>query len=55
MRKIPIRIRRHSKGARKTVKRDPFHRIIGICHTGIRDGSVHHDRDIYGIQSRDSA
>ena len=27
--------------------RDPLFRVVGICRTGIRDGSVEHDRDIY--------
>ncbi len=27
--------------------RDPLFRLVGICRTGIRDGSVEHDRDIY--------
>ena len=29
--------------------RDPFFSIVGICNSGLRDGAVHHDRDIYGI------
>jgi Arc/MetJ-type ribon-helix-helix transcriptional regulator len=29
-------------------KSNSFLKIIGICNSGIKDGSVHHDRDIYG-------
>ena len=27
--------------------RDPFYKLMGIGKSGIRDGSIHHDRDIY--------
>lgn len=27
----------------------PLEKLSGICRTGVRDGSVHHDRDIYGV------
>ncbi len=27
---------------------DPLFRVVGICRTGIRDGSIKHDRDIDG-------
>lgn len=30
-------------------RNNPFDGIIGMCDTGIKDGAVHHDRDIYGI------
>jgi len=30
---------------------DPFFHTIGICATGITDGAVRHDRDIYGVKS----
>jgi hypothetical protein len=36
---------RHSRTRRKR----PFDGLVGICDSGIRDGAVHHDRDIYGI------
>ncbi|MBI4353656.1 MAG: hypothetical protein HY595_00320 [Candidatus Omnitrophica bacterium] len=29
-------------------RRDALFRLVGVCRTGIRDGSVEHDRDIYG-------
>jgi len=32
----------------KEFHKDPIFRIIGICNSGIRDGAVHHDREIYG-------
>lgn len=31
-------------------RKSPFDGIIGICDSGIKDGAVHHDRDIYGIE-----
>ena len=31
--------------------RDPFFHAVGICATGITDGAVRHDRDIYGVKS----
>lgn len=33
-------------------KKDPFFKLIGICSTGIKDGSVHHDRDVYGTKAK---
>lgn len=39
---------RHSK-AHRSIQHDPFFKLIGICETGIKDGAVHHDRDIYGV------
>ena len=33
--------------ARHLVERDPLLDIIGLGHSGLGDGSVHHDRDIY--------
>jgi len=41
-------IKKERKLSRREFKKDPFFKIIGICNTGIKDGSVHHDRDIYG-------
>lgn len=42
------------KGERDLGKRefekDPFLKIIGMCRTGVKDGAIHHDRDIYGIK-----
>ncbi|GAH11038.1 unnamed protein product, partial [marine sediment metagenome] len=32
----------------KQFKEDSFFKIIGMFNDGIKDGSVHHDRDIYG-------
>ncbi|MFQ6066754.1 MAG: CopG family transcriptional regulator [bacterium] len=32
----------------KQFKKDSFFKIIGMFDDGIKDGSVHHDRDIYG-------
>lgn len=32
------------------LKKDPFFKVIGMVQDGIGDGSVHHDRDIYGIE-----
>jgi len=32
----------------KQFKEDSFFKIIGMFDDGIKDGSVHHDRDIYG-------
>lgn len=34
---------------RKTVQRDAFFQLVGLCQTGRKDGAVHHDRDIYGV------
>ncbi len=36
---------------RREARHDPFVRIIGVCRTGVRDGALHHDRDIYGVKS----
>ena len=44
----PARTRRSFRSHRP---RDPLLRLVGICRTGIRDGSVEHDRDIYGPAS----
>ena len=30
---------------------DSFFHAVGICATGIADGAVRHDRDIYGVKS----
>jgi len=35
---------------RKNWHQDPFFHTIGICATGITDGAVRHDRDIYGVK-----
>lgn len=37
--------------AQKDWHRDPFFHTVGICATGITDGAVRHDRDIYGVRS----
>ena len=29
--------------------KDPFHKLVGSVSDGIADGSVNHDRDIYGL------
>lgn len=29
-------------------KDDPFYKVVGIGSSGIKDGSIRHDRDIYG-------
>ncbi len=29
---------------------DPAADIVGICRSDVNDGSVHHDRDIYGLE-----
>lgn len=29
-------------------KKDPFYKLIGAFKSGIKDGALHHDRDIYG-------
>lgn len=34
--------------ASKSSQDKPFAGIIGICHSGIKDGAREHDRDIYG-------
>lgn len=33
-------------------RKDPLLHAVGICDTGIRDGAVEHDRDIYGPARR---
>lgn len=40
--------RSHSQ---KDWHKDPFFHTIGICATGIADGALRHDRDIYGVKS----
>ena len=37
--------------SQKDWHKDPFLRTVGICATGIPDGAVRHDRDIYGVKS----
>jgi len=37
--------------SQKNWQKDPFFHTIGICATGITDGAVRHDRDIYGVKS----
>ncbi len=32
----------------KEFHQDPIFSIIGMCNSGIKDGAVHHDREIYG-------
>jgi hypothetical protein len=34
-------------------RRDPFYQLIGMGASGLTDGSVHHDRDMYGIRLKD--
>lgn len=29
-------------------QKDPLQRLIGACESGLTDGAVRHDRDIYG-------
>lgn len=41
-------IKKERKLSRREFKNDPFFKIIGMFEDGIKDGSVHHDRDIYG-------
>ncbi len=41
-----------SKAQKQDFKKDPFFKLIGLCSSGIKDGSVEHDRDIYGIRKR---
>ncbi|MBI5239164.1 MAG: ribbon-helix-helix protein, CopG family [Elusimicrobia bacterium] len=31
-------------------RKDPLHRLVGAWASGLKDGSVSHDRDIYGPQ-----
>lgn len=31
-------------------KKDPFYKLVGAWESGIADGSVNHDRDIYGAK-----
>lgn len=40
---------RPSSKRSRSHRKNPFDGIVGICDSGIRDGAVHHDRDIYGI------
>ena len=37
--------------SQKNWHKDLFFHTIGICATGITDGAVRHDRDIYGVKS----
>ena len=37
--------------SQKDWHKDPFFHTIGICATGIADGALRHDRDIYGVKS----
>lgn len=41
-------IKKEKKLSRREFKKDSFFKIVGMFDDGIRDGSVHHDRDIYG-------
>lgn len=29
-------------------KKDPFHRLVGAWASGLKDGAIRHDRDVYG-------
>ncbi len=33
--------------SKKHSKKHPLFSIVGICNSGVKDGSVNHDRDIY--------
>lgn len=37
--------------SKKDWHQDPFFHTVGICATGMADGAVRHDRDIYGVKS----
>ena len=37
-----------TRNAKQNFQDDDFFKILGICDTGISDGAVNHDRDIYG-------
>ncbi|MGB9627549.1 MAG: CopG family transcriptional regulator [Thermodesulfobacteriota bacterium] len=41
-------IKKERKLSGQEFKEDPFFKIVGMFDDGIKDGSVHHDRDIYG-------
>lgn len=43
-------IKKESKLSRQEFKKDPFFKIVGMFDDGVKDGSIHHDRDIYGIE-----
>lgn len=36
--------------SKKDWQKDPFFHTVGICATGMADGAVRHDRDIYGVK-----
>lgn len=38
-------------GARRDVRRSRLYKLEGLGASGIRDGSEHHDRDIYGVDT----
>ena len=40
--------KKHRVKSLKEFHKDPIFSIIGICNSGIKDGAVHHDREIYG-------
>ena len=40
---------RPSSKRSRSRRKNPFDGIVGICDSGIKDGAVNHDRDIYGI------
>lgn len=42
--------KKESKLSRGEFKKDPFFKIVGMLEDGVKDGSVHHDRDIYGAE-----
>jgi hypothetical protein len=37
-----------SRGRPRAFRRDALFRLVGICDSGVRDGSVEHDRYLYG-------
>lgn len=41
-------IKKERKLSKREFKKDSFFKIVGMFDDGIKDGSVHHDRDIYG-------
>ena len=44
------RRRSDQKNKKKAWRQDPFFKVIGLGASGLRDGAVHHDRDIYGVE-----
>lgn len=40
-----------SSRRRRTIKEDPFFRVVGAFASGKKDGAANHDRDIYGVKA----